>query len=181
MISNKITQSLAAAINVAVSSNDSAAYKVATEVHNAYRTVNWRFTNYKSFSKFIETETTLTTSSAHRYMFDYRAVIKFTYTAKQVASGIQALGYYRLVAVLRLQATKVPMKVLITKYKGINVTALNSQKSDPTSNDRAYAFSLPKDYADKLDAALNNYSMVAPPKGNRHGVRAAMMGLIDTI
>lgn len=177
----KITQGLAAAINSAVASYDSAAYKVGTEVYNAYQTVNWRFTSYKSFSKFIEVETTLNVQSAHQHMFNYRAIIKFAYTPKQIASGIQALGYYRLVTVLRLQTTKVPMKVLITKYRGVNVAGLNNQKSDPTSSDRAYVFSLPEDYADKLDAALSNYGMVAPTNGRRHGVRAAVMGLIDTL
>jgi hypothetical protein len=154
-------------------------FAVAQDLHWAHEVITWSMTKYKSWSGFCEQEVKMGISSIYRYTTVVSLCKKFGYTNAECHRMILSLGWTRFANCLLLLKKKMAVKSFITKFKDYStIYGATCTPSNDFGTDRAYAFSLPHELADKLDGYLTHYGMSTAAKNKRRGVRDAFIKLV---
>ena len=166
-------------VRSAVSDLHGAKLHAAHELHWARHVVNWKLTDYKNWTNFCKKEIPMSDQSIWKYITISSLLKKFNYTDAEALKMLNAVGWMRFGIGLSLLKQRIKPESFIDRYKEIDYPGSKSAKSRDPFGDRAYSFSLPKEVADKLDGYLIHYGMVTSPRGNRRGVRDAMISLVE--
>lgn len=150
---------------------------VAYDLHWAKGVINWKDTDYGSWTLFCSKELNLNSSMVSRYITTINLLERFNYSKEEFKQMVDAIGWTRTILCLALLKRKISSKRFILKYREWSTANSIPTPPDP-GGDRAYAYSLPADIADKLDSYLEHYGMSTYGK-NRKGIREAMIRLIE--
>ena len=160
-------------VNNSITTIDSDRLQCAKDILWAKNVINWKYSEYGSWNKFI---TTLTISivTVYRYEVVAKLIEKYRYTDSQCLTIIKAIGWHNFTRGILEINRRMAIKTFIKTYASQKYAAGNYNKN----GDRSYMFGLPKKEANLLDLHLMNYGMRISNK-RRTGVRAAMIQLIN--
>ena len=166
-------------LNVAVVSSDTSKYRLAKAFAEAETTVTWGATQYGSFEEMVVKELTISIVTVMQLIYNYRGIKLLQFTQAQNLIVLGELGWKRFTLASRKHRATINYVDFIKKYKGIALYKLSKVKKSHAKADRAYGFSLPCAYADKLDGILQQYGLTTVGT-RRHNVRESVMRWLDT-
>ena len=178
-VPKKLIKEIIDRLSNSVFAMDSSKLTIATDLHWAKNVIIWKLTEYKSWTRFCRVHLKMPITTVNSYTTTVNLISKFSYTEQECLIMIKALGWTRFRYSLMVVKRKMLPKNFIKKFLTYNFPSGNVQTSNHPDSDRAYGFSLPVEYADKLDTWLMHFGMSAEPGVMRKNVRHAMIKLID--
>ena len=156
-------------------------YEFVKELSNVHGAINWKKSQWKSFKRFCEEELQFNHKTANAYVYQFHVIDKFGYTNAEIATLLQTFSFQKLYLICSKMKRKLKVPSIISRYKSTSYAVLKDEgNSNRKSNEEAFAFSLPPEYADKYKGILETHGMTYGAH-NRVNVRQAMMNFLDTI
>jgi len=152
--------------------------ETAKTLHWAKNVVVWKYTEYKGWSGFCRAHITMSDSNIWRLVSLVNKLKNFGYTDDDCKEIIREIGWSRFILGMFDLKRKLSVTSFIKKYKTWDPSTKKPDEKE--GGDRAYAFSLPVDLADKLDGYLTLYGMTVC-QSRRHGVRDAFITLVENL
>ena len=150
--------------------------EVAKDLYWANNVIVWRLTDYRSFSRFVESELKMPVTTAYVYRLAGRKISDFKYSDAECHRIIRAIGWVRFCNGMNKQMRRLSAATFIAKYRNLPFNHA-SNKRDP-DGDIYFSVSVPNAEGCKFTAKLMEYGM-SESHGRRHGVRDAMISFIN--
>jgi len=148
----------------------------------AMTSVNWRYSEYKSWSKFCVNELGLSETTVYQYTRTAGHIERLGYTDKECHEMLLDFSWKHFTRVLPKLKEKLPPTEVVEKFKSLSRTGTHTIKGETVfEKGQVFSFTLQSPLSDKLDERLMPLGMTISAKGHRKGLRNAITQFLQEV
>ena len=153
---------------------------LARDFRWALESINWRYTEYKTWNKFCREALGLSKSTVYAHTRTANHIDRLKYTDEECYEMLIDFSWKHFTQVLPLLSKKLPPAEVAEKFEKFTRTGNTVVRGSKIyERGQVYSFALQPPLSDKLDACLIPLGMTISDRGHRNGLRDAMTKFLE--